>query len=78
MRKLNNFDGLMYIISGLRNSAVDRLKFSKFTVHEDQLVAFEDLANMMDPTQSWKTYRDTLRASSLPAIPFMFFFFFLF
>ena len=74
MRKLNNFDGLMYIISGLRNSAVDRLKFSKFTVNETLLTAFDELADTMNPQQAWKSYRDILRTCGLPAIPFMYFF----
>lgn len=71
LRKLNNFDGLMGVIAGLTLSPIDRLKFSKSTVHSELLDEFERFVAMMQPTNNWKLYRDELAAAPLPKIPYL-------
>lgn len=61
----------MGVIAGLTMSPVDRLKFSKLSVTEQLLTTFEDLVSSMQPHHSWKIYRDALRASTPPAVPYL-------
>jgi len=71
LRALNNFDGLMGVVAGLTLSPIDRLKFSKSTVHTDLMEQFEGFVAMMQPTNNWKLYREQLAAAPLPKIPYL-------
>lgn len=71
LRQLQNFDGVMGVIAGLTMSPVARLKFSKLSI-SDQLLSFiDELEASMDPSHSWKLYRNTLRSCTGPTVPYL-------
>ncbi len=57
---LHNYNGLMEVISGLNNSSVQRLKSVWKQLDEKTLQSFEELEELMDVKQNYKTYRDTI------------------
>jgi len=71
LRELQNFDGIMGIVAGLTMSPVSRLNFSKLTVNEKLLKSFEALEDSMQPSQSWKVYRQTLQSCTTAAVPYL-------
>jgi len=72
LRKMHNYDSVMGILAGLNMSAVDRLRFSNLSLNDSAVNILENLKNLMDPQQSWKDYRTTLKEiHESPAIPYI-------
>jgi len=71
MNKINNFNGVMEIISGLNNSASRLFKSAWSNVSPKALKKFDQLNSMMDPIQNFKAYRKELEKRKGPTIPYM-------
>eukprot|EP00010_Vexillifera_abyssalis_P003031 CAMPEP_0201555756 /NCGR_PEP_ID=MMETSP0173_2-20130828/51115_1 /ASSEMBLY_ACC=CAM_ASM_000268 /TAXON_ID=218659 /ORGANISM="Vexillifera sp., Strain DIVA3 564/2" /LENGTH=275 /DNA_ID=CAMNT_0047967705 /DNA_START=86 /DNA_END=910 /DNA_ORIENTATION=- len=69
--ELNNYDGAMAIISGLANSAVNRLKFTKDALPQKVVTEQQRIKELFDSTGSYKTYRAHISAATPPCIPFV-------
>ena len=77
MKKLNNYNGLMGILAGLNVASVCRLNLTKLAVNEQKLQTMEAYQKLLSPNANWKLYRAEIQNVSRPAIPYLFFFFFL-
>ena len=60
MRLLQNFDGLMAVMSGLNNAAVSRLKEDFEQISTEKKQSFAVLETLMDSTRNFRAYRDEL------------------
>jgi len=65
--KLNNFSCAIAITSGINNSAVYRLKFTKEKV--TNLAKFEELTWLVEASHAHKNYREAIQKSVGPCIP---------
>jgi hypothetical protein len=68
---LRNFNSTMGVLGGLAAAAVSRLKFTEEGLPPKVKKIFEDLQQEMSSSNSFKNYRDRLRSSTAPTIPFM-------
>jgi len=68
---LRNFNSVMGVLGGLAAAAVSRLKFTEEGLPPKVKKVFEDVQQEMSSSNSFKTYRDKLRSSSAPTIPFI-------
>lgn len=71
LRELNNYNTLMGIIAGLNMSCVSRLKQTMTTVGRKPLDTLKMLQNIVDPTSSFKTLRETLRQGGSTQLPYI-------
>jgi len=71
LRKLNNFNGVMEIIAGINNSAVRRLKSTWAELDETDLQTIRELEAQLNHKGNYKVYRDLLRQSTPPIIPYL-------
>lgn len=68
--KYRNYQGLLEIIGGLKNTSVTRLArtWAKLpTKYSDML---QTLSNIVDPDQNWKNYRRTIEAEKGACVPY--------
>ncbi|KAK1147946.1 hypothetical protein N8T08_000462 [Aspergillus melleus] len=70
-RAFNNFATLMSIISGLGLTPVYRLQFTWSQVSRRTLATLEDLRQLMSSSRNFVQYRETLRDSEPPCVPFL-------
>jgi len=68
--ELRNYNALMEILAGLNRGSVQRLKQSWDGISSSSLATFKSLQEVVAVWNNYKTYRDTLRKSPLPCIPF--------
>jgi son of sevenless-like protein len=69
---LNNFNTFNSIIAGLNVRAVTRLERTSFTlIAPDRARAFQSFADIISPEGGFKMFREQLRNTTLPAIPFL-------
>ncbi|KNC46651.1 Ras guanine nucleotide exchange factor A [Thecamonas trahens ATCC 50062] len=68
---LHNYAGLMAIISALSCAAVDRLKWTWARVPEDYMTILADLRELMSMSHNYRAYRDVLRKSLPPLVPYL-------
>jgi hypothetical protein len=80
--KLNNFNGIMEIMSGkchdfthltlpgLNNSAIQRLKKLWASISEKRMRTFNELEELMNGQQNFKSYHAELNSRSLPILPY--------
>ncbi|KAJ3444236.1 ras guanine nucleotide exchange factor i-related [Anaeramoeba flamelloides] len=71
LRKLNNFNGVMSIISGLKCSAIHRLKYSFEEISKKYLDINENLSSELSSQASYSKYRNSLRQVNPPCIPYL-------
>ncbi|EGC36093.1 hypothetical protein DICPUDRAFT_32378 [Dictyostelium purpureum] len=70
-KKINNFNTLMEIISGLSNSAVSRLKETWKSLPTRYTNSFNSLQNFLKTDENWKTYRQALKTKETPSLPYL-------
>jgi hypothetical protein len=71
LREMNNYQLLMAFVSGMNNSALLRLKWTRAKVPKRALTTLKELEEMMSMEGSFKTYRAMLESSSPPCIPYV-------
>ncbi|KAJ3443945.1 ras guanine nucleotide exchange factor i-related [Anaeramoeba flamelloides] len=69
-RKLNNFNGLMAILSGLGSSAVHRLKHTFDELPEKFFEELDDLETDLSSEKSFANYRTLIKEINPPCIPY--------
>ncbi|KAJ6249910.1 ras guanine nucleotide exchange factor i-related [Anaeramoeba flamelloides] len=69
-RKLNNFNGLMAILSGLGSSAVHRLKHTFDELPEKFFEELDDLETDLSSEKSFANYRTLIKEIKPPCIPY--------
>lgn len=70
-KKINNFNTLMEVISGLSNSAVSRLKETWKSLPTRYVNSFNSLQNFLKTDENWKSYRQTLKTKETPCLPYL-------
>tara|TARA_R110002050_G_scaffold193640_3_gene328668 strand:+ start:584 stop:1621 length:1038 start_codon:yes stop_codon:yes gene_type:complete len=71
LRKLNDFNGMLAIISGLGNVAVQRLKKAWGGIPSKMLTKFENMSALMAPIGGYREYRQTMAVAVKPVIPYV-------
>eukprot|EP01118_Nematostelium_gracile_P004861 TRINITY_DN15793_c0_g1_i1.p1 TRINITY_DN15793_c0_g1~~TRINITY_DN15793_c0_g1_i1.p1 ORF type:complete len:264 (-),score=72.17 TRINITY_DN15793_c0_g1_i1:25-816(-) len=68
--RLNNFNTVMEIISGLNNFVIQRLKKLWANVHPKSFKMFGELEELMDGHHNYKHYKNELLERKLPVLPY--------
>ncbi|KPV77867.1 uncharacterized protein RHOBADRAFT_12084 [Rhodotorula graminis WP1] len=68
---LNNFSTLIHIIAGLNSTPIHRLRRTWEAVSQKAMITLGALNNIMRPDKNYKEYRDILRKSAPPCVPFL-------
>ncbi|GAA6009704.1 uncharacterized protein JCM10292_003626 [Rhodotorula paludigena] len=68
---LNNFSTLIHIIAGLNSTPIHRLRRTWEAVSQKAMISLGMLNNIMRPDKNYKEYRDILRKSAPPCVPFL-------
>jgi CRP-like cAMP-binding protein len=70
---LQNFNGVMAVLSSLHSSSISRLQQTWALVSQKQKEVFEQLTNTMSSQRNFKTYRELLATvnPSTPCVPFL-------
>jgi uncharacterized small protein (DUF1192 family) len=71
LRAINNFNTLMEIVSGLNNSAVQRLRLSWQAIGSRTRSQFDALERLMSPSANFRNYRQALTVSAPPCFPYL-------
>jgi len=71
-RSLNNFHGMMAVVSGINAGPVLRLKYTRAEVARSLMESFESLESIMESDGSFATYRSLLQQTSPPCIPHLY------
>jgi RasGEF domain/RasGEF N-terminal motif len=71
LKSLNNFNGCMAILAGLRQSAVHRLAKTWKSVSKSSRKQFSALIEEMSPDMNYRQYRAELKAVSPPCVPYL-------
>ena len=61
----------MAMLSGMHNSAVNRLKFTKEEVPPKENQIYAELCHLTNRDQAFKNYREALANTTPPAIPYL-------
>jgi len=72
LRELNNFHGMMAVLSGVNSGPVLRLKFTRAELPKQHVEAFEALEKTMESDGSFASYRALLQSTSPPCIPHLY------
>lgn len=59
------------MLSGLNMTPVQRLKLAWAGVEPRQMKLLDGLNKLMDPLSNWQVYRQTLKDTNPPCLPFM-------
>lgn len=70
-RKLNNFNGVMEVISALQSTPIQRLKQTWRGLPPKELAQFTELVDAMDFVHHLRKYRDELEKIEPPALPYI-------
>eukprot|EP01119_Soliformovum_irregulare_P014145 TRINITY_DN3847_c0_g1_i2.p1 TRINITY_DN3847_c0_g1~~TRINITY_DN3847_c0_g1_i2.p1 ORF type:complete len:691 (-),score=233.60 TRINITY_DN3847_c0_g1_i2:34-2106(-) len=70
-RHLNNFNGVLEIISGLHSGAIHRLKKTWAAVSKDKLKIYDELVELVSDDGTYSKMRAQLSKSMLPCIPYL-------
>ncbi|KAJ3435491.1 ras guanine nucleotide exchange factor i-related [Anaeramoeba flamelloides] len=68
---LNNFNSLISVLSGINSSAVHRLSFTFEELKPKLTETYEKLKTLTSGKDNYKNYREVLKKSELPCIPFL-------
>nr|CAG4708104.1 unnamed protein product [Naegleria fowleri] len=71
LRKLNNFNTLKAILNGFETGAVKRLKETRNELGNKSKEAESSLKQLMSEENSYKRYKEVLKQTSIPAIPYL-------
>eukprot|EP00005_Dracoamoeba_jomungandri_P013821 CAMPEP_0174269374 /NCGR_PEP_ID=MMETSP0439-20130205/40767_1 /TAXON_ID=0 /ORGANISM="Stereomyxa ramosa, Strain Chinc5" /LENGTH=1270 /DNA_ID=CAMNT_0015358109 /DNA_START=6 /DNA_END=3818 /DNA_ORIENTATION=+ len=71
LRNLNNYNGMMEVLSGLQNSCVYRLKATWALMPKKKVKAFEEVRTLMSRDQSFTNFRTHLHQVNPPCIPYL-------
>jgi len=71
LRKMNNYNTLMAILTGISNCSIHRLKSTKRELSTQEQKTLEDLEHLMHYENSYGNYRKELTLNKPPIIPFM-------
>ncbi|KAJ6232182.1 ras guanine nucleotide exchange factor i-related [Anaeramoeba flamelloides] len=71
LRSLNNYNGVMSVISGFENSAIWRLKYTFEEVPKRNLEIIQELKKELSSDNSYRYYRSLLRKVDPPCIPYL-------
>eukprot|EP01114_Cavostelium_apophysatum_P016104 TRINITY_DN4525_c0_g1_i1.p1 TRINITY_DN4525_c0_g1~~TRINITY_DN4525_c0_g1_i1.p1 ORF type:complete len:1270 (-),score=350.50 TRINITY_DN4525_c0_g1_i1:96-3905(-) len=71
LRALNNYSTLMAFLGGFNNAAVTRLKFTKALIPKRILDGLAEMEKLMSVDSSYKSYREAIRSSTPPCIPYL-------
>lgn len=70
-REMNNFNGIMEILSGLHSSAVHRLKKTWEKLSAKAKNRHETLSKLMSTSKNFKEYRETIKLCEQPILPYL-------
>ncbi|KAJ3436414.1 ras guanine nucleotide exchange factor i-related [Anaeramoeba flamelloides] len=68
-QKINNYDGIMMTIAGLRQSSVNRLKFTHSELSNQSQQIFERLLELTDSLQNYSTLKEVIKNAPKPCLP---------
>lgn len=68
---LNNFSTLIHILAGLNSTPIHRLRRTWEVVSHKTMLSLAMLNRVMTPDKNYKEYRDVLRKSAPPCVPFL-------
>ena len=71
MKELNNYCGVMQVVSGLRITAVRRLKKTWKSVSSSNMQLWEKLQSIVSTDQNYNNLRNILQNCKLPALPYL-------
>eukprot|EP00002_Diphylleia_rotans_P034055 TRINITY_DN7290_c0_g1_i4.p1 TRINITY_DN7290_c0_g1~~TRINITY_DN7290_c0_g1_i4.p1 ORF type:complete len:1286 (+),score=228.71 TRINITY_DN7290_c0_g1_i4:63-3920(+) len=71
LRKLNNFNSLMGILSGLNQTPIHRLRIAMEEVSPRAKQTLAEIHELMSSASSYRKYRETLHNAKPPCIPFL-------
>lgn len=71
LRRFNNFNSLMAIISGLNLSSVRRLKHTWSELNANDVKSFESLEQVMSSDSAFSVYRNSIKSINPPCVPFL-------
>lgn len=70
---MNSFNLLVAVVSGMNNSGIGRLKWTKARVTQSHMKTLESLEELTSMQQSYKNYRNTIKENTQPpVIPYMY------
>jgi len=69
--KLNNFNTALAIISGLNNSGIYRLKYTRAELPKKVQMAFDNGMQLMNSDGAYKAYRESLHNVNPPCVPYL-------
>eukprot|EP00013_Stygamoeba_regulata_P001987 CAMPEP_0177632484 /NCGR_PEP_ID=MMETSP0447-20121125/2318_1 /TAXON_ID=0 /ORGANISM="Stygamoeba regulata, Strain BSH-02190019" /LENGTH=635 /DNA_ID=CAMNT_0019134059 /DNA_START=171 /DNA_END=2078 /DNA_ORIENTATION=+ len=69
LNRLNNFSGLMQVISGVLHTAVTRMKKTWMRIKRSRMKAVNEIRDMMSPSSNYKAYRNEIQMRNTPLIP---------
>eukprot|EP01103_Thecamoeba_quadrilineata_P020460 TRINITY_DN878_c0_g2_i1.p1 TRINITY_DN878_c0_g2~~TRINITY_DN878_c0_g2_i1.p1 ORF type:complete len:557 (-),score=126.65 TRINITY_DN878_c0_g2_i1:86-1756(-) len=69
-RQMNNFNGVMEVYSSLTMTPISRLKQTWAGVSPSLKKAYEELGNLMNPSNNYVHYRRVLKSAPAPVLPF--------
>lgn len=70
-RKMNNFNGVMEVVSTLQSAPIQRLKHTWRGMTAKDMSAFQELVEAMDFVHHLRKYRDELERIEPPALPYI-------
>jgi hypothetical protein len=68
--KLNNFNGVMELLSALQSSPIDRLKHTWSEIPAKKKKILEECSELMSREKNFNNFRQALRSINPPCIPF--------
>jgi len=71
LRELNNFNTLMGVVAGINMSAISRLKQTFADLDKGAKSIFEQLQFVLNPSSSFKNYRQDLHNANPPCLPYL-------
>lgn len=71
LKDLNNFNGIMSILSALNNASIFRLQNTWNLLPKESWQVFEDLESIFNTGNNFKTYRNALERAIPPCIPYL-------
>ncbi|GAM20108.1 hypothetical protein SAMD00019534_032830 [Acytostelium subglobosum LB1] len=70
-RKINNFNTMMEIVSGLSNCSVRRLKDTWKALPRAYQNSFKQMSDFFSTNENWKLYRSAIKAREFPCLPYL-------